>query len=829
MKLLRMTASVLLCFVLIVNAAPLAQAIDEYTGVTVSRNDGTWLWPLPSGVGTITDWCGCPNNATCKVCSAMGKNNVTHLGWQDYFSGHELYLGHQGIDVGCDIGTKVMAMADGTVYKATYSSGRGQCAVMEHPRGDGYSYYSIYQHLNSVTVITTDGRSLSVGENGSSGAAVSAGDQIALSGNTGEGTGAHLHFAIAIASSGLGSAIAQSPDGYYFSNIETVRWVVSDNQTVGQLVINPAADSSFPAQSSMLPGMIAHKGSVRYTTDKTKVDIGGHQWDFFGNCTKCGQTYDWSATRKAVRGLAVLNNDAVSFKRMPYAAADGVDSGMVSGDTVEIRGKFVNAMGETWYELETTGSERYVCEDELTFVYLLKDATYPSGVLTQGSYFELEGTLSSSGTIQSLTGGVYNADGTATQQVKTVFPASKSCDIASTIDTSIMFNQLSAGNYAYGIQATITMDDITETYQVLPLRYFSVGSGSQTVTFDPNGGTVRWTSKTVIPDGPYGELPLPFRNDGMIFMGWYTEKDGGSLVDETTAAAVGNHTLYAHWRKAELTVEQTEEGVWVSASTPNGKANLLAVWYEADGKMTDLQYLSLEETYLLSSEGADWLGIMLVDNETWVPLEENVLLWVSADEWSTWSETAPEQVELYEIESKTFYRGRNKETLISQEVDLKDWELENVEQILGDWGENKTTTTKPTEGDSLQILSSVISYHYQHWHNTYDGYDTNIDSIAYGSNCYQHTCSLSEKLTTVYNMADQGGKTPYLSSTKACQNGFYIWFENGSTTTYTYRERMVVNNYHYYRWDDWSDWQECAPEADEVESTTMYRWRIKNS
>ena len=83
MKLLRMTASVLLCFVLIVNAAPLAQAIDEYTGVTVSRNDGTWLWPLPSGVGTITDWCGCPNNATCKVCSAMGKNNVTHLGWQD--------------------------------------------------------------------------------------------------------------------------------------------------------------------------------------------------------------------------------------------------------------------------------------------------------------------------------------------------------------------------------------------------------------------------------------------------------------------------------------------------------------------------------------------------------------------------------------------------------------------------------------------------------------------------------------------------------------------------------------------------------------------------
>ena len=72
---------------------------------------------------------------------------------------------------------------------------------------------------------------------------------------------------------------------------------------------------------------------------------------------------------------------------------------------------------------------------------------------------------------------------------------------------------------------------------------------SVTVTFDPNGGTLNAgeESKLVQPDSPYGSLPTPTRAD-YRFDGWFTEKDGGTKVEETTIMSSREaHTLYAHW------------------------------------------------------------------------------------------------------------------------------------------------------------------------------------------------------------------------------------------------------------------------------------------
>ncbi len=73
-----------------------------------------------------------------------------------------------------------------------------------------------------------------------------------------------------------------------------------------------------------------------------------------------------------------------------------------------------------------------------------------------------------------------------------------------------------------------------------------------TVTFD--AGETGWTypeDKMVVPESAYGVLPVPFNdNDGLVFRGWYTEENGsGTQVTHNTlvAAAVGDHTLYAHW------------------------------------------------------------------------------------------------------------------------------------------------------------------------------------------------------------------------------------------------------------------------------------------
>ena len=69
-----------------------------------------------------------------------------------------------------------------------------------------------------------------------------------------------------------------------------------------------------------------------------------------------------------------------------------------------------------------------------------------------------------------------------------------------------------------------------------------------TVKFDANGGTVSQTEKKYKDtESVYGELPNPTKGVS-VFLGWYTEKDGGSLISATTQITPkDDHTLYAHW------------------------------------------------------------------------------------------------------------------------------------------------------------------------------------------------------------------------------------------------------------------------------------------
>ena len=69
-----------------------------------------------------------------------------------------------------------------------------------------------------------------------------------------------------------------------------------------------------------------------------------------------------------------------------------------------------------------------------------------------------------------------------------------------------------------------------------------------TVSLDANGGAVEPNDKTVIYTGTYGELPVPTR-EGYDFEGWFTQKEDGEKVEDTTVVATTEeHTLYAHWR-----------------------------------------------------------------------------------------------------------------------------------------------------------------------------------------------------------------------------------------------------------------------------------------
>lgn len=80
------------------------------------------------------------------------------------------------------------------------------------------------------------------------------------------------------------------------------------------------------------------------------------------------------------------------------------------------------------------------------------------------------------------------------------------------------------------------------------------------VTFDANGGTVETESINVTYGQAYGELPVPVR-PGYEFSGWYTEKEEGTLVEETTiVTALSEQTLYAIWTPVEYTLFYNANG-----------------------------------------------------------------------------------------------------------------------------------------------------------------------------------------------------------------------------------------------------------------------------
>lgn len=90
------------------------------------------------------------------------------------FSGRRVM--HEGLDIAANIGTPVIATADGIVSRVSYTPGYGKMVVVDH----GYGYRTIFGHNSKILV--------------NSGQRVKRGERIALVGNTGQSTGPHVHY-----------------------------------------------------------------------------------------------------------------------------------------------------------------------------------------------------------------------------------------------------------------------------------------------------------------------------------------------------------------------------------------------------------------------------------------------------------------------------------------------------------------------------------------------------------------------------------------------------------------------------------------------------------
>jgi uncharacterized repeat protein (TIGR02543 family) len=78
------------------------------------------------------------------------------------------------------------------------------------------------------------------------------------------------------------------------------------------------------------------------------------------------------------------------------------------------------------------------------------------------------------------------------------------------------------------------------------------GTGSYTITYNANGGSVTTASATIL-NGSSLTLPTPTRTS-FVFEGWYTADTGGTLIGAAAASyqPTQSRTVYARWTQASL-------------------------------------------------------------------------------------------------------------------------------------------------------------------------------------------------------------------------------------------------------------------------------------
>lgn len=116
---------------------------------------------------------------------------------------HPIYqtrIFHEGMDFSCDIGTPVYATADGVIKKARWERGYGYLITIDH----GYGYETRYAHLKSFKV--------------RAGQKVVRGETIALSGNSGQSSGPHVHYEV------LQKGRPVNPANYYFMDLDAEQY-----------------------------------------------------------------------------------------------------------------------------------------------------------------------------------------------------------------------------------------------------------------------------------------------------------------------------------------------------------------------------------------------------------------------------------------------------------------------------------------------------------------------------------------------------------------------------------------------------------------------------
>jgi len=117
---------------------------------------------------------------------------------------------HKGTDFAAPMGTPIMASGSGTITRAKWCGGGGNCIKIKH----NSTYETVYAHLKSFAAGIKTGKKVKQGQ------------IIGYVGSTGMSTGPHLHYEVIINGKHVNSQTLKLPSGKTLKDVERKKFEV---------------------------------------------------------------------------------------------------------------------------------------------------------------------------------------------------------------------------------------------------------------------------------------------------------------------------------------------------------------------------------------------------------------------------------------------------------------------------------------------------------------------------------------------------------------------------------------------------------------------------
>lgn len=182
-----------------------------------------------------------------------------------------------------------------------------------------------------------------------------------------------------------------------------------------------------------------------------------------------------------------------------------------------------------------------------------------SGKFTNGQWYYFDIVFTNS-TLKAYVNGVEKGSVATSSEIKynssnTIFVGGEAGDSA-TAAVGNYFNGLISNVFIANSPNRLAYATTTTKMPGENVNYYPVWRVNRyTVSFNANEGNVSSTSKVVVFNHSYGDLPTPTRT-GYDFDGWFTAASGGTQITSSSIFTnAGNQILYAHWTPITYTIQ----------------------------------------------------------------------------------------------------------------------------------------------------------------------------------------------------------------------------------------------------------------------------------